>query len=82
MKRPRFYSDRIFYKKKNQVLFFIQFSHQVLCSGKFQWEFSSNGVIPEHAVPISTSEEGETLYAGRVLHKGAQTVGKVCSLQK
>ncbi|CAD6208316.1 GSCOCG00003325001-RA-CDS [Cotesia congregata] len=50
---------------------------EVLCQGEFAWEFASNGVIPEGAVVGGQTSEGEPLYVGRVLHNGAQTVGKI-----
>ncbi|XP_011300355.1 natterin-3-like [Fopius arisanus] len=50
---------------------------EVLCQPEFSWEFASNGVIPDGAVVGGQTTEGEPLYVGRVLHNGAQTVGKV-----
>lgn len=50
---------------------------QVLCQNSFSWEFASNGAIPANAVVAGQNAEGEPLYVGRVLHNGAQTIGKV-----
>ncbi|CAO1406268.1 unnamed protein product [Diamesa serratosioi] len=53
---------------------------EVLRSGDFVWEFASNGSVPEGAVQIGTSSDGETLYMGRTMYQGTQTPGKVqCS---
>ncbi|XP_043267817.1 uncharacterized protein [Venturia canescens] len=51
--------------------------YEVLCQGEFAWEFATNGSIPSDAVVAGQTSEGEPLYVGRVLHNGAQTVGKV-----
>ncbi|KAL2726254.1 natterin-3-like [Vespula maculifrons] len=50
---------------------------EVLCQSEYAWEFCSNGSIPADAVVGGETCDGETLYIGRVLHKGSQTVGKV-----
>lgn len=52
---------------------------EVLRSGDFVWEFASNGVVPENAVKIGATVDGEPLYMGRALHCGTQTPGKVHS---
>ncbi|KOX67602.1 hypothetical protein WN51_08704, partial [Melipona quadrifasciata] len=49
----------------------------VLAQGEFAWEFCSNGSVPSDAVIAGQTSDGEPLYVGRVLHNGAQTVGKV-----
>lgn len=53
------------------------FIWQVLCKGEFAWEFCRNGEIPTDAVVGGQTSDGEPLYIGRVIHKGAQTIGKV-----
>lgn len=50
---------------------------EVLRTGDFVWEFASNGHVPEGAIEIGRTADGETLYAGRCLHSGTQTPGKV-----
>ncbi|XP_015117986.1 natterin-3 [Diachasma alloeum] len=50
---------------------------EILVQGEFAWEFASNGVIPPDAVVGGQTTEGEPLYVGRVIHNGAQTVGKI-----
>ncbi|XP_043492095.1 natterin-3-like [Polistes fuscatus] len=50
---------------------------EVLCQSEYVWEFCSNGSIPADAVAGGETRDGETLYIGRVLHNGSQTVGKV-----
>ncbi|XP_058459864.1 natterin-4-like isoform X2 [Malaya genurostris] len=52
---------------------------EVLRSGDFVWEFASNGVVPENAVKIGATVDGEPLYTGRALYCGTQTPGKVHS---
>ncbi|XP_058830210.1 natterin-4-like [Topomyia yanbarensis] len=52
---------------------------EVLRSGDFVWEFASNGVVPENAVKIGATVDGEPLYMGRALYSGTQTPGKVHS---
>jgi hypothetical protein len=54
--------------------FKILVSHTDLTSN---WIAASDGEIPQNAFPGGNSEEGETLYIGRVLHEGALVVGKV-----
>nr|XP_012222333.1 PREDICTED: uncharacterized protein LOC105672167 [Linepithema humile] len=49
----------------------------VLCQGEFAWEFCRDGEVPTDAVIAGQTADGEPLYVGRVLHSGAQTVGKV-----
>lgn len=50
---------------------------EVLRQGAFVWEFASNGSIPEGAIDIGMTKEGEKLYMGRALYLGTQTPGKV-----
>ncbi|XP_043265722.1 uncharacterized protein LOC122405220 [Colletes gigas] len=54
-----------------------KYDFEVLCLGEFAWEFSSNGEVPSEAVVAGQTSDGESLYIGRVLHNGSQTVGKV-----
>uniref|UniRef100_A0A8D7ZXG2 (northern house mosquito) hypothetical protein n=2 Tax=Culex pipiens TaxID=7175 RepID=A0A8D7ZXG2_CULPI len=52
---------------------------EVLRAGDFVWEFAANGVVPEGAIKIGATVDGEPLYMGRALHCGTQTPGKVHS---
>ncbi|XP_058125211.1 natterin-4-like [Anopheles coustani] len=52
---------------------------EVLRYGAFVWEFSSNGSVPETAVKIGQTAEGEPLFMGRAIYNGSQTPGKVHS---
>ncbi|XP_044729705.1 uncharacterized protein LOC123293054 [Chrysoperla carnea] len=50
---------------------------EVLCHRQLVWQYSSGGAVPHGAVPAGQTADGETLYIGRVMHEGTQTVGKV-----
>ncbi|XP_058055468.1 natterin-4-like isoform X1 [Anopheles bellator] len=50
---------------------------EVLRYGAFVWEFSSGGAVPETALKIGATTDGEPLYMGRAIHNGSQTPGKV-----
>lgn len=50
---------------------------EVLRSGDFVWEFSTNGEIPSGAIIIGRTADGEPLYMGRCLYQGTQTPGKI-----
>lgn len=50
---------------------------EVLRSGDFVWEFAAAGEIPDGAIEIGQTADGEKLYCGRALHEGTQTPGKV-----
>lgn len=50
---------------------------EVLRTGDFVWEFACNGDVPEGAIEIGRTADGESLYAGRCLYEGTQTPGKV-----
>lgn len=50
---------------------------EILRKGDFVWEFATNGAVPEGAVQIGRTVDGEILYMGRCLHQGTQTPGKV-----
>ncbi|EAT43285.1 AAEL005259-PB [Aedes aegypti] len=52
---------------------------EVLRQGDFVWEFAANGVVPDGAVKMGATVDGEPLYMGRALHCGTQTPGKVHS---
>jgi hypothetical protein len=41
------------------------------------WQNSSDGKIPPDAVEVGETAKREKLYAGRVLHDGTLTLGKV-----
>ncbi|XP_050590640.1 uncharacterized protein LOC126922244 isoform X2 [Bombus affinis] len=51
--------------------------YQVLCGCNPMWVPTTGNNIPHNAIPSGESEDGEPLYAGRVLHEGAMTIGKV-----
>uniref|UniRef100_A0A2M4BZD0 Putative farnesoic acid o-methyltransferase-like protein n=3 Tax=Anopheles marajoara TaxID=58244 RepID=A0A2M4BZD0_9DIPT len=50
---------------------------EVLRYGAFVWEFATAGSVPETAVRIGQTADGEPLYMGRAIHNGSQTPGKV-----
>uniref|UniRef100_A0A182NM71 DUF3421 domain-containing protein n=1 Tax=Anopheles dirus TaxID=7168 RepID=A0A182NM71_9DIPT len=50
---------------------------EVLRYGAFVWEYASNGAVPETAMRVGQTVEGEPLYMGRAIHNGSQTPGKV-----
>lgn len=52
-------------------------SIEVLVESQLTWIHSSNGQIPSGAVSAGSTRSGETLYVGRVCHRGSCTVGKV-----
>ncbi|XP_026666845.1 uncharacterized protein LOC108633130 [Ceratina calcarata] len=54
-----------------------KYEFEVLCQPEFAWEYCHGGAIPGDAVVGGQTSDGERLYIGRVLHNGAQTVGKV-----
>uniref|UniRef100_A0A182FHR1 Uncharacterized protein n=1 Tax=Anopheles albimanus TaxID=7167 RepID=A0A182FHR1_ANOAL len=50
---------------------------EVLRYGAFVWEFATAGSVPDTAVKIGMTADGEPLYMGRAIHNGSQTPGKV-----
>ena len=50
---------------------------QVLVGSDLVWQNSSGGQVPPGAVSVGETATGEKLYAGRVLHDGTLTLGKV-----
>jgi hypothetical protein len=48
---------------------------EVLRAGEFVWEFSTAGSVPEGAVVMGQTADGEQLYMGRCLYQGTQTPG-------
>uniref|UniRef100_A0A182IKE0 DUF3421 domain-containing protein n=1 Tax=Anopheles atroparvus TaxID=41427 RepID=A0A182IKE0_ANOAO len=50
---------------------------EVLRYGAFVWEYASNGSVPETAVKIGQTADGEPLFMGRAIYNGSQTPGKV-----
>ncbi|XP_063216418.1 uncharacterized protein LOC134527556 [Bacillus rossius redtenbacheri] len=52
-------------------------TYEVLCDASVAWEFTTNGDIPEGAIAVGMTQDGEKLYAGRVMHDGTLTPGKV-----
>jgi len=54
--------------------------YEVLCYGIAMWQTASDGNVPEEALAVGMTKEGEKLYVGRVFHDGTLTPGKVqCS---
>lgn len=51
--------------------------YEVLCDGNGTFVPVSGGDIPPNAIHAGESEDGETLFIGRVSHEGTNTVGKV-----
>lgn len=57
-----------------------KYEFEVLCSGTFVWEPSANGMLPEGAVEIGHTVNGEKLYTARCMYQGSQTPGRLqCS---
>lgn len=56
-----------------------KFEYEVLVnlSHKLAWLDTSGTNIPHNALAVGSNVDGETLYAGRVIHEGVMTVGKV-----
>lgn len=50
---------------------------EVLRRVEYVWVRATNGQVPAHAVPFGKTASGEDLYAGRALHNGSQTPGKI-----
>uniref|UniRef100_A0A182M6C9 Uncharacterized protein n=1 Tax=Anopheles culicifacies TaxID=139723 RepID=A0A182M6C9_9DIPT len=50
---------------------------EVLCFITFEWEYGSNGSVPDSALQIGQTAHGEPLYMGRARYRGSQTPGKV-----
>jgi Protein of unknown function (DUF3421) len=57
---------------KVDVLFF-----KFLTATNVKWIQAADGAIPENAVPGGRTAKGETLYIGRVQHKGSIVPGKI-----
>lgn len=55
----------------------IKDDFEVLRQGEFVWEFCTNGAVPEGAVEIGQTADGEKLFMGRAFYQGSQTPGKV-----
>ncbi|XP_035917002.1 uncharacterized protein LOC118514324 [Anopheles stephensi] len=50
---------------------------EVLRYGAFVWEYATGGSVPESAMKIGETADGESLYMGRAIHGGSQTPGKI-----
>lgn len=50
---------------------------ELLKFGNFVWEFATHGTIPDGALEVGRTGDGEPLYMGRAIHEGIQTPGKV-----
>ncbi len=48
----------------------------VVSPDSVSWVDASGDSVPSNAIEGGNSEDGETLYVGRVTHEGALTVGK------
>lgn len=46
-------------------------------SSHYNWVAAEKGNVPDNAFPAGHSEQGETLYIGRVLYNGNLVVGKI-----
>ena len=46
-------------------------------TSRFKWVPSSNGLVPQRAIPGGYAGSGETVYIGRVVHEGEMICGKV-----
>ncbi|XP_069675581.1 natterin-3-like [Periplaneta americana] len=53
------------------------YNYEVLCNGQAMWQNASDGDVPPNALHVGTTQNGELLYVGRVLHDGTLTPGKV-----
>lgn len=49
----------------------------LMCSSNYNWVSAERGEVPVNAFPAGHSEQGETLYIGRVLHNRNLIVGKI-----
>lgn len=49
----------------------------LVCPGGANWAAAQEGQAPVNAFPAGHSEDGETLFIGRVFHEGAVVVGKM-----
>jgi len=49
----------------------------LMCSSAYNWTAAEKGSVPVNAFSAGQSEQGETLYIGRVFHNGDLIVGKV-----
>ncbi|CRK86359.1 CLUMA_CG000082, isoform A [Clunio marinus] len=49
----------------------------LICSTNYNWVAAENGSVPINAFPAGHSEQGETLFIGRVFHEGSLIVGKI-----
>ncbi|XP_049542706.1 uncharacterized protein LOC125955609 [Anopheles darlingi] len=43
--------------------------------GCFGWEFNKGGNVPETSIRIASTNQGDVLYVGRVIHQGSETPG-------
>lgn len=54
-----------------------KYDFELLRFGSFAWEFASHGSVPDGALEVGRTADGEGLFAGRCLHEGTQTPGKI-----
>lgn len=53
---------------------------EVVCNGNLYWSQSNLGQVFSEAVGGGTTELGETVYIGRVVHEGQLRIGKISPL--
>ncbi|XP_017886266.1 uncharacterized protein LOC108628686 isoform X2 [Ceratina calcarata] len=51
--------------------------YEVLCGCTPAWVPTSGNNIPSNAIPAGETEDGESLFVGRVHHEGTLTIGKI-----
>lgn len=49
----------------------------LVCANDFSWVAAKDGNVPVNAFSAGHSEQGETLFIGRVLHQGSLLIGKI-----
>lgn len=49
----------------------------LMCSSDYNWATAEKGNVPVNAFIAGHSEQGESLYIGRVIHQGKLFVGKI-----
>lgn len=49
----------------------------LICASDFNWVAARDGFVPSNGFPAGHSEQGETIFIGRVMVQGSLLVGKV-----
>ncbi|CAH1109341.1 unnamed protein product [Psylliodes chrysocephalus] len=52
-------------------------TYQVLCDARAEWVPDQGGRVHPDAIEGGRTDNGETLYIGRVIHKNSMTIGKI-----